>query len=168
MKLFLLWVILLSFGWSGSDLEAQVSDSQENAAAKSAMDAEFDGAVLGALIFASHEKAEVATSDATLRPELVDKLKKIFPYQHFEVLGLQDHAHVLRAYESWIVPSKDFFLKVDSKGTSPTGGLSLHLQLWQEKNVLVKTDVQLQKESPLFIGGPNWRKGQLIFVLELK
>jgi hypothetical protein len=34
--------------------------------------------------------------------------------------------------------------------------------------VLVKTDTLLQPNSPLFIGGPKWRDGQLVFVLLLK
>jgi len=51
-------------------------------------------------------------------------------------------------------------------GASP-GGVNLHLQFWQDQQVLVKTDAVLREGSPLFIGGPKWRDGQLIFVLML-
>jgi hypothetical protein len=83
------------------------------------------------------------------------------------VLGehLQD---VFREYESWVVPSKDLFLKVDSKGPAPGGGVNLHLQFWRDQQVLVKTDAVLRPGSPLFIGGPRWREGRLIFVLALQ
>ena len=84
----------------------------------------------------------------------------VFLGQHSQV--------VFREYESWVVPSKDVFLKIDSKGAAINGGLNLHVQFWQGQQVLVKTDTLLQPNSPLFIGGPKWRDGQLVFVLLLK
>ncbi|TDU70874.1 hypothetical protein EI77_01992 [Prosthecobacter fusiformis] len=130
---------------------------------------ETDGKVWGALIFASNkagEKAGVEQPPASLS-DLPQRLGKVFPYQHYEILGqhLQD---VFREYESWVVPSKDLFLKVDSKGPASGGGVNLHLQFWKDQQVLVKTDAVLRSGSPLFIGGPKWRDGQLIFVLVLQ
>jgi hypothetical protein len=95
------------------------------------------------------------------------RLGKVFPYQRFEILGqhLQD---VFREYESWVVPTKDLFLKVDSKGPADGGGMNLHLQFWRDQQVLVKTDAVLKEGSPLFIGGPKWREGRLLFVLVLQ
>jgi len=127
-----------------------------------------DGQVWGALIFAVNDASKL-TGSAEKAPEhqkdLSQRLAKVFPYQHFEILGqhLQD---VFREYESWVVPTRDLFLKVDSKGTAADGGLNLHLQVWRQQQVLVKTDAVLHARSPLFIGGPKWRDGQLIFVLE--
>ena len=67
-----------------------------------------------------------------------------------------------------MVPSKDVFLKIDSKGRTEKGdGVNLHLQLWQKKNVLLKTDIVLRKE-PIFITGPKWGNGRLIMVVELR
>ncbi|MEN3943627.1 hypothetical protein WJU23_20175 [Prosthecobacter sp. SYSU 5D2] len=128
-----------------------------------------DGKVWGALVFASNEPAK---GGGTEQPpdnlkDLPQRLGKVFNYQHFEILGqhLQD---VFREYESWVVPSKDLFLKVDSKGPAAGGGVNLHLQFWRDQQVLVKTDAVLRAGSPLFIGGPKWRNGQLIFVLVLQ
>lgn len=127
-----------------------------------------DGKVWGALIFASN-KSDGGTAEKPPEglADLPQRLGKVFPYQHFEILGqhLQD---VFREYESWVVPSKDLFLKVDSKGPAPSGGVNLHLQFWRDQQVLVKTDAVLRSGSPLFIGGPKWRDGQLIFVLVLQ
>jgi hypothetical protein len=75
---------------------------------------------------------------------------------------------IFREYESWVVPSKDLFLKVDSKGAAKGGGINLNVQFWQGQQVLVKTDTVLRPSSPLFIAGPKWRDGRLIFVLDLK
>jgi hypothetical protein len=128
-----------------------------------------DGKVWGALVFASNEPAKgggVEQPPANLK-DLSQRLGKVFEYQHFEILGqhLQD---VFREYESWVVPSKDLFLKVDSKGPAAGGGVNLHLQFWRDQQVLVKTDAVLRTGSPLLMGGPKWRDGQLIFVLILQ
>jgi hypothetical protein len=128
-----------------------------------------EGKVWGALIHALQVAPAGAVPAASPHlPNLAARLGAAFPESgHFEVLGehLQD---VFREYESWVVPSKDLFLKVDSKGPAPGGGVNLHLQFWRDQQVLVKTDAVLRPGSPLFIGGPRWREGRLIFVLVLQ
>lgn len=128
-----------------------------------------DGKVWGALIYASNEASGASTSKEQIPADFADipgRLAKVFPYQRFEVLG-QHMQDVFREYESWVVPTKDLFLKVDSKGPAQGGGMNLHLQFWRDQQVLVKTDTVLKAGSPLFIGGPKWREGQLLFVLVL-
>ena len=129
-----------------------------------------DGKVWGALVYATNDAKSSADTDHQAPADFADipeRLGKVFPYQHFEILGqhLQD---VFREYESWVVPTKDLFLKVDSKGPAKGGGMNLHLQFWRDQQVLVKTDAVLKANSPLFIGGPKWREGQLVFVLVLQ
>jgi hypothetical protein len=145
----------------GLTLQAQQPPISADKAAK-------DGNVWGALVYASNApKPAVEVKGPVDFPDLAERLGKVFPYKNFEVLG-QHNQVVFREYESWVVPSRDVFLKLDSKGVAEGGGLNLHLQFWQGQQVLVKTDARLLPGSPLFIGGPKWREGQLIFVLELK
>ncbi len=129
-----------------------------------------DGKVWGALVYATNDIKGLTGSTEVVPADFADipsRLGKVFPYQRFEILGqhLQD---VFREYESWVVPTKDLFLKVDSKGPADGGGMNLHLQFWRDQQVLVKTDAVLKEGSPLFIGGPKWREGQLLFVLVLQ
>ncbi len=130
-----------------------------------------DAKVWGALVFATNDAAEAAAMPKVDVPaefaDIPQRLGKVFPWQRHEVIGqhLQD---VFREYESWVVPTKDLFLKIDSKGPATGGGMNLHLQFWRDQQVLVKTDAVLTRQSPLFIAGPKWRGGQLIFVLVLK
>lgn len=129
-----------------------------------------DGKVWGALVYATNDAKGLTGSTEAAPAAFADipgRLGKVFPYQRFEILGqhLQD---VFREYESWVVPTKDLFLKVDSKGPAEGGGMNLHLQFWRDQQVLVKTDAVLKEGSPLFIGGPKWREGQLLFVLVLQ
>jgi hypothetical protein len=129
-----------------------------------------DGRVWGALIFATSDAAQLSgareQAPAPL-PKLDERLGKVFPFKHFEILG-QHQQDIFREYESWVVPSRDLFLKIDSKGPADNGGVKLHLQVWREQQVLVKSDAVLRTGSPLFIGGPPWKEGRLIFVLSLE
>lgn len=128
-----------------------------------------DGKVWGALIYATDAAEKltgVKSERPVLLPDLDAKLAKVFPWTHFEIVG-QHTQDVFREYESWVVPSADLFLKVDSKGPDAGGGVNLHLQFWRQDQVLLKTDALLRPKSPLFISGPKWRDGQLLFVLLL-
>lgn len=128
-----------------------------------------EGKVWGALLYGSSSASGASVAKDELPKALQDlpaRLGKVFHFTHFELLG-QHTQDVFREYESWVVPSKDLFLKVDSKGRAKDGGMNLHLQFWREQQVLVKSDAILRADSPLFIGGPKWRDGQLIFVLML-
>lgn len=124
-----------------------------------------DGKIWGALFFATDTAVEEATEGPA--KAITERLRKAFAEAHFQLLG--EHAQaIFSEYESWVVPSKDLFLKIDSKGPVEEGeGMNLHLQLWREKNVLLKTDVVLRK-SPIFIRGPKWGDGYLIMVIELR
>lgn len=132
--------------------------------------AETDGRVWGALVYAS-DAPSTSPGLATEWPkdckDLPRRLGKAFPYRHFQVIG-QHTQDIFRQYESWVVPSRELFLKIDSKGQAEHGGMNLHLQFWQEQQVLVKTDAVLLPQSPLFIAGPRWKEGRLIFVLLLR
>ncbi|MBL9131403.1 MAG: hypothetical protein JNG86_09405, partial [Verrucomicrobiaceae bacterium] len=130
-----------------------------------------DGKVWGALVYATTDASKLTGSTEKApdhQKDLSARLAKVFtPYTQFEIIG-QHMQDVFREYESWVVPSRDLFLKIDSKGPAASGGMNLHLQVWREQQVLVKTDTVLRAGSPLFIGGPKWRDGQLLFVLELQ
>lgn len=129
-----------------------------------------DGQVWGALIYATDDSAAVPDDGKKFPKEMSDlehRLGKVFDHKHFKILG-QHTQDILREYESWVVPSRDLFLKVDSNGPAEGGGIHLHLQFWQGEQVLLKSDAVLRSGSPLFIGGPKWRKGQLVFVLALQ
>jgi len=129
-----------------------------------------DGHVWGALIFATNQADQLTGAkepEYSDLPRLHDRLARVFPFKHFEILG-QHRQDIFREYESWVVPSRELFMKIDSKGPADKGGVNLHLQVWREHQVLVKSDAVLRKDSPLFIGGPPWKEGRLIFVLFLE
>lgn len=124
-----------------------------------------DAVIWGALIRGSNQ--QLLSAEQSVASDLADRLGKAFPFEFFELKG--EHTQlVFREYESWVVPSRELFLKIDSKGPAEGGGMSLNLQLWREMNILVKTDVVLKNDSPLFIAGPKWGQDQLFFIVELR
>ena len=104
------------------------------------------------------------------RELIVAQLRKAFPdHGHFRLIG-ENTESIFKEYECWIVPARQLFLKIDSLGNQPdkSGGVHVHLQLWQEDHVLLKSDTILRRQ-PVFIAGPKWGEtGQLIMVLKLK
>ena len=130
-------------------------------------DAKQDGKIWGALFFATDGKVKEASESTPEAKAIIERLGKAFEEKHYQLLGEHTQA-IFSEYESWVVPSKDIFLKIDSKGPAKKGkGINLHLQLWRDKNVLLKTDVVL-RDTPIFIRGPKWGDGYLIMAIELR
>ncbi len=90
-------------------------------------------------------------------------LEEVFGYNDFKLLGEQTKV-VKTGQEDWLVPSRQFFLRVDTKNPVP-GGYALGLQLLQQDRVMVEADAKLSRERPLFIRGPFVGHGQLLILL---
>ncbi|MBL9150865.1 MAG: hypothetical protein JNK37_00185 [Verrucomicrobiales bacterium] len=125
-----------------------------------------DGDVWCGLFVARAEAPSGAPADPA-HAALQEKLAKAFPsHRHFQLVG-EKTGSVYKEYECWIVPTKQLFLKLDSLGPDASkDGVHLHLQLWQEEHVILKSDAILRRE-PVFISGPAWGDGRLIMVLKL-
>lgn len=121
-----------------------------------------EGDVLyGALLMATTEvqpvpaPAELKTQEASL--------ETVFGYNQYRILG-QKRKTVTTGTEDWLVPSRKFFLRVDTKSPVPNG-YTLGLQLLRDDKVIVSADVKLSRERPLYIRGPFVGEGQLIILL---
>lgn len=94
------------------------------------------------------------------------KLKNVFGYNQFELVG-QHTERMDDPAERWLIPSKDFSLHVTSQ-TAAGNGYVLKLEMFQEARPLAKFEARLGPQSPLFIRGPLYGRGQLIIVLLVK
>jgi hypothetical protein len=110
--------------------------------------------------------ATVAKQPAPIPKQLTGfghKLESVFGYNNLELVS--EHREVMDdRNEHWLLPGKNFCLKVDSH-KAPDRGYLLDLQLFEEKKPLVKTQTKLGKQSPLFLRGPMYADGQLIIVI---
>jgi hypothetical protein len=114
----------------------------------------------------------LATNEASPRPmprwlaPYSDKLQKMLGYNQFKVIG----RNVERMRDSdgqWLIPTKQFYLEV--KTESGRGGVYLlHFTLWHEKKMLLETKAKVMPGSPLFVRGPQYGRGQVVFVVEVR
>jgi hypothetical protein len=113
--------------------------------------------------------AENVPQPTPIPPELTkleQTLKELFGYNQFELIG-QSTKTLKTGEEDWLANSKYFGLHVDARGENDAG-YTLNLKLYKEKDVLLETDANLSKSSPLVIKGPQVGSGQLLLVLVVK
>ena len=123
-----------------------------------------DASIWSGLVLATNE-AHPKESSAELH-KYKEKLANIFGYNHFELIN--SHAELMDdPYECWLVPSKDFSLRVGTHNNQEHI-YQMKLELFQNARRLADFEARLGAESPLFIRGPMYARGQLIIVLLVK
>jgi hypothetical protein len=113
--------------------------------------------------------AQNVPQPAPIPPELSkleQTLKDLFGYNQFELIG-QSSKTLKTGQEDWLANSKYFGLHVDARGENESG-YALNLKLYKENDVLLQTEANLSKSSPLLIKGPQVGSGQLLLVLVVK
>ena len=106
---------------------------------------------------------------AELRDSL-PKLKRVFGYNQFEVIGSATDK-IADGSELKLAPTKSFWIQAKARRSTSKearGGYLLSLQLFQEQRQLVDTETRLAPGSPLFIRGPEYGKGQIVFALMIE
>lgn len=100
----------------------------------------------------------------------VPKLKQIFGYNQFELIGSASEK-IEEKTDLTLMPTQSFWLQARARQTTSKearGGYLLSLQFYCEKRQLVDTETRLAPASPLFIRGPAYGKGQIVFVLMIQ
>ncbi len=105
--------------------------------------------------------AEAAKVPEQLAP-YADDLQETFGYSGFEVLGSDTRA-LDRLASEWLIPSREFYLKILAK--SDSDWTRIYTELYREKKLLVGVDAQLVKDQPLLIRGPQWGRRQIIILI---
>ena len=179
----LLAAVAVPWAWFGggalrADAQPPPSEPTQNVAARAPESPAAAGAapattptpavdvLYGALILATrNDDPHPAELPAPLRP--LAKQLGVFGYNQFQMLG-EKRAAVPTGTEDWLVPSRQFFLRVDTRTRLPEGdGYQLDLQLFQHDRPLTTVDCRLRRERPLFIRGPLVGAGQLIILLRM-
>jgi len=97
--------------------------------------------------------------------KVAGKLKNIFGYNQFELVG--EYSQKMEGpNESWLVPSKDFYMSVKS-GSGPGGNHPMKIVLFQSNHRLAELEAHVSPDSPLFIRGPLYDRGQLVIVVRV-
>ncbi len=92
------------------------------------------------------------------------KLKSVFGFEGYHLLYQAD-VPLGEKYEQWILPRKDFYLKIVPLQRRDNG-CNLLFEVYREKTLLVSGRYFASEERPLFINGPDFEGGRLIFLLK--
>ena len=152
--------------WSNAQAPA-AAQKADRAAASS--DIEGTKKLWGALVYAAKDAASKREGFEDADAEMTQALQKVFKdYKHFQVLGTRAEA-LFKTTHSWVAPSKQLCIKFDFTGLTEDGiGVKLDLQLWNQGKAIVKTAAILKPDSPVFMEGPEWGNGRLLYVLKLQ
>ncbi len=113
------------------------------------------------LVYATNEPAPKAPP-ARLRP-YSREIRKVFGYNQLVLLSEQ-RKRMSTDTERWLLPGKAFSLAVQSRAVGD-GRYRLKLKLYQKRQLLVDTRARLARNSPIFVRGPLYGRGQLIVVV---
>lgn len=120
--------------------------------------------IWSALVLATNEQPAKA-APAELEP-FASGLRKIFGYNSFYLLAAKKK-EIRKGSEVWIVPTKKVFLKVRCIDRSETA-YRMQLELYVKKKLVVSSEAKLARDAPLYIRGPSWGAGRLVFILEVR
>jgi hypothetical protein len=127
--------------------------------------------IWSAVIVATNpEKSEKPKETPVELQAFAPKLRSIFGYTQFELAGSATEV-IDELTENWLLPSTIFPLKVTARRTTSKearGGYLLNFKMFQENRPLFDSEVKLAPNSPLFIRGPQYGKGQIILVLQVQ
>jgi len=112
-----------------------------------------------------YAKLGKSKTDSSLDPYTND-MQRIFGYQHYEILGSQWSSHSIDQ-PNYLAPTQEFALKLIPL-TVPTDTEKFYLKLYQKKDILLKSRIRLPQKSPLYIAGPSYGKGKIIFIIDVK
>ncbi len=110
-------------------------------------------------------KASTVAEDTESRLRGEEKLR----YKHYRILG-NEVQPLLRSYENWaqpLRPSDEVLVRFEARSKPTKEATKLDLELWLSRKKILKTDVRLSGNLPLFILGPEWRGGRLIIGVAL-
>lgn len=90
-------------------------------------------------------------------------------FKHYRLLG-EDIQPLFRSYENWaqpLKPSDEVLVRFDARSKPTESSTRLDVELWLSRKKILKTDVLLEGDRPLFMLGPEWRGGRLIIAVSL-
>jgi hypothetical protein len=100
-------------------------------------------------------------------PVLTERLRQVFGFNNYKLLR-GDNIDLRNNWPHWVVARKDFFLRIDSL-PHPYGAPNLiGYQIFKDGFLVARGRYVPEPDTPLFINGPDFGRGRLIFVIETR
>jgi hypothetical protein len=130
------------------------------------------GEVKVAVYYATDGDPAASGPKATMLGESIEKrlrTEEKLRFKHYRLLG-EDAQALFHSYENWaqpLKPSDEVLVRFDARSRPTAKSTRLDLELWLSRKKILKTDVLLEGDRPLFVLGPEWRGGRLIIAVSL-
>jgi hypothetical protein len=106
--------------------------------------------------------------NAVLAPEkLAQRLTAVFGFKTYSLVKAQD-IEMNDKWQQWAVPRNDFFIRVEPLPEQAGQPRIVYYEIYKDGFIVAKGKYEPQHDIPLFINGPDFKKGRLIFVLEAR
>ncbi len=106
--------------------------------------------------------------DAHLAPDrLHHRLHEVFGFKHYELIK-SEPIDMHHEWEHWFVPRKDFFMRLEPLPKVPDQPKLLDYDIYKDGFIVANGKFEPRDGTPLFINGPDFNEGRLIFVLEVR
>jgi len=93
-------------------------------------------------------------------------IRDIFGYNSLDLLG-QTKQPIFASSCDWLAPGSDFFFQITSLEQEPAC-YRVRIELFHKKSLLLTAEARLARNAPLYIRGPQWGRGRLILLLEVR
>lgn len=120
--------------------------------------------VWGGLVLATNQPGQ--TSGRYDTHPYARRFRKIFGYRYYELLG-KDRQLIRAQGGNRLRLGREFHARLRYLGPK-RNGLAFALELYRQDRKVVESNVILGRDSPLVIRGPQWGKGQLLFLLMVR
>jgi hypothetical protein len=99
-------------------------------------------------------------------PKMADRLRQVFGFTNYKLLkgenvDLKDNDH-------WVLSRKDFFLRLRPLAHAAEDPVRIGYEIYKDGFLIADGAYLVNEDTPLFISGPDFHRGRLIFVLEAK
>ncbi len=99
--------------------------------------------------------------------KLSHRLHEVFGFKHYELLKTEE-IDLASHWQQWVLPRKDFFIRLEPLPRTADQAPMLDYELYKDGFSVVKGKYEPREGTPLFINGPDFKQGQLVFVLEAR
>jgi hypothetical protein len=98
---------------------------------------------------------------------LGERLHQVFGFRYYE-LRKKDKIELSRTWTQWFIPRRDFFICIKPLVRQADEPQLVDYEIYQEGFIVAKGKYEPSEGTPLFINGPDFKMGRLIFVLETR
>jgi hypothetical protein len=104
--------------------------------------------------------------EVTVAPEkLSQRLHEVFGFTQYELIQGEE-VNLKKDWEHWVLSRKDFFLRLQALPQVPDEPARIEYEIYKDGFIVAKGKYEVSEDTPLFINGPDFHQGRLIFVVE--